>query len=83
MTRWVEPVETTKLTMPDDIYPGPVLPSTLAELKAVAQEFGANILEIPRDTPVLLELIGPATIILAYPAQMEVGKERMDDGPDT
>jgi len=62
---------TTKLTMPEDIYPGPVLPSTLAELKAICQECGANILEVPRDTPVVLELVGPATVILAYPADME------------
>jgi hypothetical protein len=49
-------------------YPGPVLPSSLTELVAVAQNLGANILEISTDEPVILELAGPATIILAQPA---------------
>jgi len=47
--------------------PGPVLASTLAELKAISQEFGANILEVPAGTPMILELAGPATVILACP----------------
>jgi hypothetical protein len=63
----------TKLTAPDDIYPGPVLPSSLTELVAVAQNLGANILEISTDEPVILELAGPATIILAYPAELDLG----------
>ena len=78
----------TKLTAPDDpsisasaetsglrIYPGPVLPDSLNEIVAVAQNLGANILQIPEDTPVILELVGPATIILAYPAELEPGYE--------
>jgi hypothetical protein len=68
--------------MPDDIYPGPVLPSSLKELVAVAQALGANILEVPPDTPVLLELIGPVTLILAYPADVDLGKEGVEDEPN-
>lgn len=59
---------TTKLTAPDDIHPGPVLPDSLNELVAVAQNLGANILEIPEGERVTLELAGRATIILAQPA---------------
>jgi len=58
----------TKLIAPDDIYPGPVLSDSLNEIVAVAQNLGANILRIPEDTSVILELAGPATIILAQPA---------------
>lgn len=69
--------------MPDDIYPGPVLPSSLKELVAVAQELGANILEVPPDIPVFLELIGPVTLILAHPADVDVRKGGMEDEPRT
>jgi len=56
-------------------YPGPVLPSSLNEIVAVAQNLGANILQIPEDTPVILELAGPATIILAQPADFSWERE--------
>ena len=66
---------TTKPTVLEDIYAGPVLPDSLSELVAVAQNLGANILEIPDGESVTLELAGPATIILAYPAELEPGYE--------
>lgn len=60
---------TTQLTAPEDIHPGPVLPDSLNEIVAVAQNLGANILIIPDGERVILELAGPATIILAHPAE--------------
>lgn len=64
---------------PIPCYPGPVLPDSLTELVAVAQNpcpeqsrrISANILQIPEDTPVTLELAGPATIILACPVEFD------------
>jgi len=60
--------------------PGPVLASTLAELKAISQEFGANILEIPDGIPVILELAGPATVILACPInEADLERQRLPE----
>jgi len=42
---------------------------------AVAQNLGANTLQIPEDTSVILELAGPATIILAQPADFSWERE--------
>lgn len=61
---------TTQLTAPEDIHPGPVLPDSLNEIVAVAQNLGANILIIPDGERVILELAGPATIILAHPTEL-------------
>jgi hypothetical protein len=61
--------------LPISCYPGPVLPDSLNEIVAVAQNLGANILEISTDEPVILELVGPATIILAQPADFSWERE--------
>jgi len=71
----IEQTSREKDPHPISCYPGPVLPDSLNEIVAVAQNLGANILQIPEDTPVTLELAGPATIILAYPAELDLGHE--------
>jgi len=84
ITKLTTPVPSAKHSEgPDDpstnsglrIYPGPVLPDSLNEIVAVAQNLGANILEIPDGAPVILELAGPATIILAQPADFSWKRE--------